>query len=330
MSDVAVVAAYVLENYPISGPVEAEYVGLGANHNYIVAAPQNRYVLKIYCENGYYPRNDEVYTYEVELLAHLASLNLPVVTPVVRRDGELLGTAPFSDSPGFCALFHFSRGREHGAWSPCVNEEAVRALGAAIAGIHAGSDRFSRLNPRHHFDERYLIDGPLEHLERLLVQRKGESLSFFQGHADRMRDQLRALGKASPQYGLIHSDLHVGNILYDDVDGLCIIDFDQCASGWRAYDVATFKLTIERNASDLADEIWPLFLEGYEKVRPLNKQEHACLSTFADAWLLWDIGETLAMSTLWGGHRPDLVDEGMSQDAYLGEALSVLRRIAAS
>ena len=57
-------------------------------------------------------------------------------------------------------------------------------------------------------------------------------------------DSLPRSARAKTIYGLIHADLHVGNILYHPDDGFCILDFDQCALGWRAYDVATFLYNI--------------------------------------------------------------------------------------
>lgn len=60
-------------------------------------------------------------------------------------------------------------------------------------------------------------------------------------------------------------------------------------------------------------------------MRPLTQQELDCLPVFANAWTLWDIGETLVLATQWGGHRPDLVEGDLTQDKYLDEAVGLLR-----
>ncbi|MCY3554519.1 MAG: phosphotransferase, partial [Gemmatimonadetes bacterium] len=217
-------------------------------------------------------------------------------------------------------------GEEHVTWYPEVKEPVVISFGAAVAEIHQRADQFPKPYCRHHFDLQYLLDGPLQTLGSILQERRGEDLTFFKDYAEHMRRQISGLGKGKDIYGLIHADLHVGNILYHPDNGYCILDFDQCAFGWRAYDVATFKYNIIETVPDhLTDEIWRCFLEGYNQVRPLTQVELDCLPVFANAWTLWDIGETLVLATQWGGHRPDLVEGDLNQDEYLDEAVAALR-----
>ena len=250
--------------------------------------------------------------------------NVPLADPTtVSPIGPTTGPQP---TVRCGALFHFFEGEEHVTWHPEVNEPVVISFGAAVAEIHQRADQFTRPYCRHHFDLQYLLDGPLQTLESILTERRGQDLSFFKKYADQMRRQISALGKGKDIYGLIHADLHVGNILYHPKNGYCILDFDQCAFGWRAYDVATFKYNINETVPDhLTDEIWRCFLEGYNQVRPLTRAELDCLPVFANAWTLWDIGETLVLATQWGGHRPDLIEGDLTQDEYLDEALETLK-----
>ena len=322
----------------------------GANRNFLVTSQDQRYVYRVYTDHDFYVRNPDAYRYELDLLAYLGEYRLPVPEPVKRLDGERLSVmldstgAPSGSSfrlpsgprdgpiagpqPGArCgALFHFFEGEEHVTWHPEVNEPVVISFGAAVAEIHQRADQFPRPYCRHHFDLQYLLDGPLQTLESILQERRGQDLSFFKEYADQTRRQISALGKGKDIYGLIHADLHVGNILYHPENGYCILDFDQCAFGWRAYDVATFLYNINETVPDhLTDEIWRCFLEGYNRVRPLTRAELDCLPVFANAWTLWDIGETLVLATQWGGHRPDLVEGNLTQDEYLDEALETLK-----
>ncbi len=306
----------------------------GANRNFLVTSQDQRYVYRIYTDHDFYVRNPEAYRYELDLLAYLKEYKLAVPEPAKRLDGERLSvmgasanqSADPSDPPRYGALFHFFEGEEHVTWHPEVNEPIVISFGSAVAEIHRRADQFQVPYCRHHFDLQYLLDGPLQTLESILKERRSEDLSFFKDYADHMRSQISGLGKGKDTYGLIHADLHVGNILYNPDDGYCILDFDQCAFGWRAYDVATFKYNIMETVPDhLTDEIWRCFLEGYNRVRSLTQAELDCLPIFANAWTLWDIGETLVLATLWGGHRPDLIEGELSQDEYLDEAVETLR-----
>ncbi len=357
------ISSYLADHYGLAEPVEVRELEPGANRNYLVTSHGQRYVYRAYTDHDFYVRNPAAYRYELDLLAYLREYKLPVPEPVNRLDGERLSemgaagdtpagrpsanptsgprsgpsTNPPSVSPigpttglqpdSRCgALFRFFEGEDHVTWHPEVNEPVVISFGAAVAEIHQQADQFPRPYCRHHFDLQYLLDGPLQTLESILQERRGEDLSFFKDYADHMRRQISGLGKGKDVYGLIHADLHVGNILYHPENGYCILDFDQCAFGWRAYDVATFLYNINETVPDhLTDEIWRCFLEGYNQVRPLIQAELDCLPVFANAWTLWDIGETLVLATQWGGHRPDLIEGDLSQDEYLDEAVETLR-----
>lgn len=328
------ITSYLKEHYGLAEPVDVRELERGANRNYFVTSEGQRYVFRVYTDHDFYVRNPEAYRYELDLLAYLREYKLTVPEPVKRLDGERLSvmsaaadpSADPPDTPRCGALFRFFEGEEHVTWHPEVNEPVVISFGSAVAEIHRRADQFQRPYCRHHFDLQYLLDGPLQTLESILQERRGEDLAFFKDYADQMRRQISGLGKGKDIYGLIHADLHVGNILYHPDDGYCILDFDQCAFGWRAYDVATFKYNIMETVPDhLTDEIWRCFLEGYNRVRPLTQAELDCLPIFANAWTLWDIGETLILATQWGGHRPDLIEGDLTQDEYLDEAVETLR-----
>jgi Ser/Thr protein kinase RdoA (MazF antagonist) len=62
-----------------------------------------------------------------------------------------------------------------------------------------------------------------------------------QGHLQRLHEQLQEveqwLGKSPDQFGLIHSDLSFGNVLFT-TDEVLPIDFDDCGFGYYLYDLA--------------------------------------------------------------------------------------------
>ncbi|MXX03568.1 MAG: hypothetical protein F4X08_04175 [Gemmatimonadetes bacterium] len=62
-------------------------------------------------------------------------------------------------------------------------------------------------------------------------------------------------------------------------------------------------------------------------MRQPTQQELDCLPVFANAWTLWDIGETLVLTTQWSGHRPDLIEGDLTQDGYLDEAVKTLQGV---
>lgn len=113
------------------------------------------------------------------------------------------------------------------------------------------------------------------------------------------RDVLYARLSALPQepavFGMIHADLHPGNLLVRQ-DGLAIIDFDDAAFGWRMYDIAV-ALTHQQAASDFV-AVRDAFLAGYREVRDLPETESAQLPLFLLVRSLVQLG--------WLHERPEI------------------------
>ena len=90
---------------------------------------------------------------------------------------------------------------------------------------------------------------------------------------------------------MIHADLHLGNIHFVDDTTFAIFDFDHCAFGWRAYDLAPLRMSFD-------DARWEQALAGYERHAPVPAGvEH--IDAFTKMRMLWDIGDILAMRTAW-------------------------------
>ena len=93
----------------------------------------------------------------------------------------------------------------------------------------------------------------------------------------RIRQRLAAFGANEDQYGLIHADMRLANLLTGP-KGTRLIDFDDCGFGWFLYDFATGVSFIEDDPRVPAlKQAW---IRGYEKVRVLSDAEKAEIDTF--------------------------------------------------
>lgn len=88
---------------------------------------------------------------------------------------------------------------------------------------------------------------------------------------------LARLPRDAEHFGMIHADLHHGNLLVDD-GRLTVIDFDDAAFGWYLYDLAV-ALENYLPRPDFAD-LQAALLDGYRRVRPLGSEAEALLPTF--------------------------------------------------
>ena len=111
----------------------------------------------------------------------------------------------------------------------------------------------------------------------------------------RLHAALAGLERQPSVYSMIHADMHPGNVLVDG-DRLTVIDFDDAAWGWHAYDISVV-LVFQQNGPNLAG-FERAFIAGYRSVRPLPEQVLALLPLFRLVRGLATIG--------WFHQRPEL------------------------
>ena len=94
---------------------------------------------------------------------------------------------------------------------------------------------------------------------------------------DRIRVVLDRLGRAPTIFGMIHADLHDGNLLADG-ERLTVIDFDDCAFGWYAYDIAV--ALYHQQGSPRFEALRRAFVRGYRTKRDLGDDTLALIPLF--------------------------------------------------
>lgn len=89
--------------------------------------------------------------------------------------------------------------------------------------------------------------------------------------------RLKRYGRNPNNWGLIHADLRLANIL---VDGgiIKVIDFDDCGFGWRLQDLASSISFIEHK--EIIPKLINAWLKGYKKVMPFTDTDFEEIDTF--------------------------------------------------
>jgi len=88
---------------------------------------------------------------------------------------------------------------------------------------------------------------------------------------------LKSYGESSTNFGLMHADFNIDNLIYTD-ENLAVIDFDDTAYGWHIYDL-TATLIEFVDDPDLEDLRYAL-LAGYQEYRPLATKDIDMLPDF--------------------------------------------------
>jgi hypothetical protein len=94
---------------------------------------------------------------------------------------------------------------------------------------------------------------------------------------DRLHAALTRLVRVPSVYSLIHADMHPGNVLVD-ADRLTVIDFDDAAWGWHAYDIAV-ALVHQQDGPNFA-ALERAYIKGYRSVRPISDRTLELLPMF--------------------------------------------------
>ncbi|MFW2381927.1 MAG: phosphotransferase enzyme family protein, partial [Acidimicrobiales bacterium] len=110
-----------------------------------------------------------------------------------------------------------------------------------------------------------------------------------------LRSELAELSTGPDRFGLIHSDLHLGNLMADG-DRLTVIDFDDSGFGWFGYELAVALHSVL--ATPQEDPARAAMVQGYRSVHTLDHEEERTIDTFLTVRALMGVG--------WQDARPEL------------------------
>lgn len=252
-----------LARYPLGGLVACEPIRAGIeNTNYFVTTERGRHVLTLYERLP----ADELPFY-LNLMAHLARSGVAVPAPSPDRSG-----AYFSMLCGKPAsLVDRVDGEAH--LSPDEND--CIEVGRALAELHLASQSYrARLANRR---------------GAAWWRRAARSVHPFldAGQARLLDDELAfqaAAGRMTLPKAAIHGDLFRDNVLFDGDAVAGIIDFGFAATDFLAYDLA---IAVNDWCSEPDGALHPgrtrAFVDGYQRLRPLTRDERAHWATLLRA-----------------------------------------------
>jgi Ser/Thr protein kinase RdoA (MazF antagonist) len=282
-------------------PIEAdalELMSLAENVTYRVVDRRDGVAYALRLHRPWYHTLDELISERVWIRA-LADTGIAVQMPVRTRDGQEYAsvTVPGTGERRFAGLAHWTTGRVlaevlRETTDTAIAEQHFAQLGAVTASLH---DQAAAWQPpaaftRHALDADGFMGstphwGPFWDHQALSAAERRLMLDT----RARLHAALARLDRQPSAYSVIHADMHPGNVLVDG-DGLTVIDFDDAAWGWHAYDVAVALLN--HQAFERA------YLSGYRSVRRISEQSLMLVPMFRLVRGLAQIG--------WYHQRPEL------------------------
>jgi Ser/Thr protein kinase RdoA (MazF antagonist) len=210
----------------------------------------------------------------LEWVRFLSEQGAPVAAPIQSIHGHLLERVA-----GDCELITVTAFKEvEGTLAERIppqewTDDLFCSIGQAVGRMHLASKGYQPVNPsnyRPQWFESNEIQGAMAYFGRVRDPARDKLAAWI--------DELRLLPSPAEDYGLIHDDLHFANFLVQPDGKIIIFDFDDCAYGWFAMDVAMalFDVLVLYNASHehesqkFARRFLQQYLRGYREENSLD------------------------------------------------------------
>ncbi len=260
---------HVVPHYRIDNPLSCQFWERGANDTYKISCADASYFLRVYRHRAFTREANE---FEAAFLSHLHQHQFPVAYPIEKKAGGFITEIQAPEGPRQVLVTAMVGGKpaDYSALSDC------RLVGSSVAKLHLTANSFDTTLHRCHLDDRWLFDQSNAVIEEFL-RKNTDDLSFFEDVTDKTRRLLNDAPLEKLDFGVCHGDLHGGN-LHIDNGVVTHFDFEECAFGYRVYDLATFKWGVCRGKS--STDCWEAFIDGYNEVRPVTDLELSLIDTF--------------------------------------------------
>ena len=252
------VALTAIQKYEIAWD-KIQFIQLSDTITYkLEATPRERYLLRIHSDRC---SRDEIASELafLQMLHHSKGLTVP--TGVASKDGSYV--IEVETEAGYRRPYVTMMRWVDGEHVEVLTDSQVYRIGAMMARLHEEAARY--VPPSDFTRPAWGIDSfrkEFKKLERYYPRFLAEQgWELYQAAADKVIAQVAGMERSADTYGLIHADLHTGNIVYTGEEPRPI-DFGRCGYGYYLYDMAgaLLGLGVKQRGQ---------FIVGYESVRKL-------------------------------------------------------------
>lgn len=306
-----VLAAELPDRYELGPPITCRLISGGVNDTYLVTAAGRRYVLRVY-RAGWRSRAD--IGFELDALQHLACMEMAAAQPVAMIDGSFVLDIVAPEGLRHAVLFSYVPGRV----VDDLDAPSCRRFGDVAGRIHAATEHLRSPHSRFALDLEHLLDRPLAAVMPLLHERSDDR-RYLQELVPLLRARVVRLAADGLDWGFCHGDLHAENAHLDG-EWLTFFDFDCGGLGWRSYDIAVFRWTLNDYGRRVVPEheaAWQAFLAGYTEHRHLGPADVEAVPLFVAIRHIWMMG-------LHAEFAPDY-GYGRFENGYFERVLQFLR-----
>ncbi|KAA0788774.1 MULTISPECIES: phosphotransferase enzyme family protein [Bacillus cereus group] len=267
------------------------------NEMYQCNAQQGTYFIRITNYKTYAEQLEEV-TYTNFLYQN--GLGVPPIIPSLQ--GNFVEKFPL-DKKIFAVLYKAAPGIHlpRCDW----NSNIFKKLGKQIGKLHRISKSFEQTHPVKHINDWY------ENEEYNFLKYISKEETTIREIASDVLTSIKELQKSTSNYGLIHGDLWLENILVENNSNITMIDFQDCEKHFYIFDLAVpiysaieYSFAGNGNIVNYEHSITKALFEGYQEENELPKE---MIDKFPLFIKLKEIFEYSLMHMYWG--KEELTEE---------------------
>ncbi|MBM6649479.1 phosphotransferase enzyme family protein [Bacillus sp. RIT 809] len=258
-------------------------------------------------QGNYFVRITNYKTYEEQLeevrytdFLYNNGLGVPPIIPSLK--GNLVEKITL-DKEVFAVLYKAAPGIHlpRNEW----NSNVFKKLGQQIGKLHRISKDFERIQPVNHINDWY------ENEEYNFLNYIPKEETTIREIASDVLTSIKELPKNPSNYGLIHGDLWLENILVENNSNLTMIDFQDCEKHFYIFDLAVpiysaieYSFVGNGNIVDYENSITNAIIDGYQEENEIPKEMIDLFPLFIK---LKEIFEYSLMHMYW--NREELTEE---------------------
>lgn len=158
-----------------------------------------------------------------------------------------------------------------------VTNSEIQSIGVFFANFHEIKVSQSPNRPNLDYSGLFSKNGIYYPGEKNMQVFTPEQLSVMDAVAEKVKQAMDELGQCEAEFGLIHGDLLLKNILFHEGE-VRALDFEYCGWGYYLYDLTPllWQLKPQERYLHLEQALW----DGYTSIRPLTKRHRGLLETF--------------------------------------------------
>ncbi|WP_421383982.1 phosphotransferase enzyme family protein [Bacillus salacetis] len=240
------------------------------NYVYEIHKEEKPYILRL--THSSHRSKDQVEA-ELEWVNYLHSKGVNVSQVSHSEAGNLVEEIPVGDTSFFVCLFDKAPGSPVGVQSDLLGPSLFKEWGRTIGKMNrAAKDFVEGSSVREHWYDEDLLKNI-----SLYLPEEDKEISIA---GKELVETLHSFSSGRDEYGLIHSDIHLGNFFYHEGE-IHVFDFDDSSYHWFASDIAIplfYSVWAKMGGENLEDrsafgeEFLFHFLMGYYEENILDEQ----------------------------------------------------------